>query len=151
MKLRPPRPGDETALAQLSDQLGYPSDAAQVRQRLDGILPRDDQRVIVAEDDRGHPLGWIHVLMSYRLESDAAAEIAGLVVSETYRSAGIGLALLEAAEAWADERGVSVVRVRSNVIRERAHGFYLRHGYALRKTSRVFEKRLEQREEETGA
>ena len=34
------------------------------------------------------------------------------------------------------------VRVRSNVVRERAHQFYLRAGYAIVKTSLVFEKSL---------
>jgi hypothetical protein len=34
------------------------------------------------------------------------------------------------------------MRVRSNAIRERAHAFYLRDGYARVKTSAVFEKAL---------
>jgi hypothetical protein len=32
--------------------------------------------------------------------------------------------------------------VRSRITRERAHGFYERHGYATVKTSHVFEKPL---------
>lgn len=135
------------ALAELSGQLGYPSDEAQIRRRLEGIVSRADQSIVVAEDEGGRPIGWIHVHATYRLESDAAAEIAGLVVSEAHRGSGIGLALLSAAEAWVRGQGFRLVRVRSNVVRERAHGFYLRHGYTLRKTSRVFEKRVVDPEE----
>lgn len=143
MRLRPPRPDDEAALAELSEQLGYPSGVTQIRARLADILARDDQQVLVAEDAEGRPIGWIHTLVSYRLESDAFAEIAGLVVAEDRRSHGIGQALLEAAEAWARERGMRRMRVRSNALRERAHGFYVRRGYALHKTSRVFDKALD--------
>ena len=53
-----------------------------------------------------------------------------------------GMTLLEAAEAWALEGGVSLIRVSSNVARERAHAFYIREGYGIIKTSHQFSKRL---------
>jgi GNAT superfamily N-acetyltransferase len=53
-----------------------------------------------------------------------------LVVDEAVRSRGAGARLLDAAEAWARERGCAEMRVQSNVVRERAHTFYERHGYA---------------------
>ena len=46
------------------------------------------------------------------------------------------------AEAWARGKGVSSVRVRSNVTRERTHGFCLQAGYAIAKTSYLFVKEL---------
>ncbi len=66
----------------------------------------------------------------------------GLVVDDEHRSAGIGGALLEAAEAWALDRGCADLLVATRVTRERAHGFYRRHGYALLKTSHCFSRRL---------
>jgi hypothetical protein len=54
----------------------------------------------------------------------------------------MGRELCRAAEEWARGCGVTRIRVRSNVIRERAHAFYLRDGYARVKTSAVFEKVL---------
>jgi GNAT superfamily N-acetyltransferase len=143
MNLRSPRPGEEAALAQLSEQLGYPSSREQIASRLAQILPRDDQLILIADDADGRPIGWIHALVAHRLMSDTLVEVAGLVVAEEHRSAGVGGALLAAAEQWARARGLSSVRVRSNVVRERAHGFYLRSGYVLSKTSRVFDKRLD--------
>ena len=70
------------------------------------------------------------------------AEIGGLVVSGGHREEGIGEALLAACEVWAIGRGHRELRVRSNAVRERAHRFYLRHGYAVEKTSLTFHKAL---------
>jgi GNAT superfamily N-acetyltransferase len=81
-----------------------------------------------------------------RLELTAAtllqAEIAGLVVDETARGGGIGRRLLEAAEQWARSHGCRAIRVRSNVVREGAHAFYVREGFREIKTQKVFEKGL---------
>ena len=49
--------------------------------------------------------------------------------TKRHRSAGIGAALVEAAEAWARERGATAIIVRSRSTRERAHRFYERIGY----------------------
>jgi GNAT superfamily N-acetyltransferase len=42
-----------------------------------------------------------------------------------------------AAEDWARGKGYNVVRLRSNVMRADAHGFYDALGYPSTKTSRV--------------
>ena len=42
--------------------------------------------------------------------------------------------------AWAREHGFGSILVRSQVMREDAHRFYLREGYAQTKTSAVFSK-----------
>ncbi len=64
----------------------------------------------------------------------------GLVVDEAVRSQGCGWLLLDAGEKWARKKGCKGVSVRSNVIRERAHEFYLRHGYEHYKTQKAFRK-----------
>jgi GNAT superfamily N-acetyltransferase len=63
-------------------------------------------------------------------------------VDEGQRSLGAGAKLLEAAEQWAKARGCQGISVRSNVVRERAHGFYLRNGYEHYKTQKAFRKPL---------
>ena len=50
--------------------------------------------------------------------------------------------VIAAAEDWARKRGCKGMSVRSNVIRERAHQFYLRNGYEHFKTQKSFRKPL---------
>jgi GNAT superfamily N-acetyltransferase len=66
--------------------------------------------------------------------------ILGLVIADGHRNEGIGAELLDAAEAWAFDRGARTILVRSNVIRDRAHKFYERQGYRRIKSQYIFEK-----------
>jgi GNAT superfamily N-acetyltransferase len=54
----------------------------------------------------------------------------------------VGRRLVERGEAWAREKGLNTIGVHSNVVRERAHSFYLRLGYAVTKSQKVFRKSL---------
>jgi GNAT superfamily N-acetyltransferase len=141
--IRPAKPEDVERLTDLCGQLGYPSTVEQVQARLSYILlDPDHHQLFVAETPEHLVTGWIHVCVLRALESDRQAEIWGLVVDENHRSAGVGQLLVERAEAWARDRDCLAIGVHSNVIRERAHEFYKRHGYEIVKTQRVFRKRL---------
>jgi len=70
------------------------------------------------------------------------AEVAALVVNENFRGHGIGKSLLQAAETWAKEKQVKLIRLRSNVKRTDAHRFYLKEGYETSKASNLFTKLL---------
>ena len=140
-RIRPACAGDSARIADLCGQLGYPTTAEAVRERLAGIGRGERHAVFVAEEaDR--VVGWIHVYLCPLVVVGLQAEIGGLVVDEDWRSHGVGRLLLEWAEQWARERGVRELVVRSNVVRERAHVFYERMGYVCFKTSRVFRKTL---------
>ena len=144
VKIRRARRGDAERIAQLSGELGYPATAAQVATRLRQLKPTSKHAVFVAEspDAATGLIGWVHVSVALLLESDMRAEVNGLIVAEGQRSAGAGAKLLEAAEEWARRRGCRGMNVRSNVIRERAHGFYERNGYEHYKTQKAFRKAL---------
>jgi predicted N-acetyltransferase YhbS len=141
VQIRPIEAEDAEAAAALCTQLGYPTEAPAVLTRMRQIAGDANRAVLVACAD-GALVGWIDLSVEYHLQSEPAALIGGLVVSEAVRNLGIGGQLCEAGEAWARERGVERMRVRSNAIRERAHAFYLRDGYRRVKTSAVFEKAL---------
>ena len=96
----------------------------------------------VAETREHGVIGWVHVSVNPLLEVERRAEVNGLVVDEQVRSQGAGWLLLEAAERWARKARCAAMSVRSNVIRNRAHGFYERHGYEHYKTQKAFRKRL---------
>ncbi len=134
-------PPDADRLAVLSTALGYPMTPDEAGHRLAEITDHPDHGLLVAEIG-GRVEGWIQVSLSRIFETPRQAEIAGLIVDEGARGAGIGRALLGAAESWARGQGCRAIRVRSNVVRERAHAFYQREGFVLKKTQRVFEKPL---------
>jgi GNAT superfamily N-acetyltransferase len=140
--IRPARAEDAVALAGLSHQLGYPAEAPAMVERLQAVRAGGAGEVLVAIDAGGAIAGWTHVAPRLNLEEPPFAELAGLIVGDGARGAGVGARLLHAAEAWAREHGYARLRVRSNVVRERAHRFYLREGYVERKRQAVFDKNL---------
>jgi GNAT superfamily N-acetyltransferase len=129
----------------LATQLGYPAEAAEVALRLAPISVDAGAGLLVAADASDQAIGWLHVQLKHSLMAPPAAQVMGLVIDESQRSAGIGGALLEAAEAWALDRGCTDLLVATRITRERAHAFYRRHGYALLKTSHMFTRRLSER------
>ena len=141
LKVRPASQQDVEKLCDLCVQLGYPSSVEDVAARLERISGRPDHCLLVAEID-GEVVGWVHACEELTLETGPCAVLAGLVVDEGHRSKGVGAQLLRAAEEWGRSQGYGRMVVRSNVVRERAHRFYKRQGYALVKTSRVFERQL---------
>ena len=133
--------GDVPALVRLNEQLGYPTNEPDLRERLAPILESAEDEVLVAAEG-SEPIGWIHVAVERGLEDSHVAGLRGLVVDEAHRSGGVGKDLLEAAEQWARESGCRTMTVRSRITRERAHRFYEREGYRRVKTSHVFGKAL---------
>jgi GNAT superfamily N-acetyltransferase len=140
MKVRAATSSDADRLAELATQLGYPSTVEDIRRRLP-LVEGDGHCLRVADLD-GRVAGWIHGVHVALLDSDPYVEIKALVVDEEARGRRIGEALVGEVESWARQRGCSAIRVRSNVVRQRAHRFYERLGYEIIKTQRVFAKTL---------
>ena len=142
MTIRPARPDDAPELAALAGELGYPSTPAELARRLAPLLADPAQAVLVAANADDRAVGWTHVVVRRQLDSDDWVEVAGLVVTAGQRGAGVGAALLAAAEGWAVARGLPLVQLRSNVVRERAHRFYRRQGYEPVKSQVLFRRRV---------
>jgi predicted N-acetyltransferase YhbS len=104
VEVRPIEADDADAAAGLCTQLGYPSDAAAVLSRMRQIAGDRNRAVLVACVD-GEVVGWIDLSVEYHLQSEPAALIGGLVVSDGVRNRGIGRQLCEAAEEWARGAG----------------------------------------------
>jgi len=102
--------------------------------RLHGL---GEQQVLLGEVD-GAVRGWLHAAEVHTVESPPYAEIVGLVVDDGHRGQGLGAALVVAAKEWARARGLGEMRVRSNVVRDRAHRFYQRQGFLETKRQAVF-------------
>jgi N-acetylglutamate synthase-like GNAT family acetyltransferase len=141
VSLRKYGPQDLADVTRLCGELGYPASEFEIAERMKQIGPRSS--LLVAVDGRtNRVVGWIELLVTTHIISEACMEIGGLVVSEAVRSRGIGKLLVEAAEETSKQMGIPRVRVRSNIVRNRAHAFYERLGYKEVKTSKVFEKAL---------
>jgi GNAT superfamily N-acetyltransferase len=137
MTIRPATHADSARIADLTTQLGYPTQAPEAEERLRDLASRPDDAVLVAEEE-GEVVGWIHVAALHSLEMEPCAMIQGLVVDASRRGRGTGAALVEAAAEWAAGHGFRTLRVRSNAVRERTHAFYERLGFARTKSQVVF-------------
>lgn len=126
----------------LAAQLGYLFSMNEIKSRFKNISKLSSHKLYVARDSE-KILGWIQVNKEpASLLSDKRVEVSALVVDEHYRGQGIGKTLLASAEDWAKSQSLLLVRIRSNVMRETAHQFYIKQGYSLKKTSHLLMKFL---------
>jgi GNAT superfamily N-acetyltransferase len=135
--LRRVEPNDIPFVAELIGELGHPVDTKVAGQRLLQLARASDHAVFVAEQYE-QVLGWIHVYRALRLQVPAFAEIAGLVVAPLHRGKGVGRHLVELCRLWASEQQLPQLRVRSSMVREEAHQFYLQLGFAKQKVQQSF-------------
>jgi GNAT superfamily N-acetyltransferase len=142
INIRPIRPEDADAVAELVSQLGYQRTPEQVRRWVLDLGSLPAQACFVAELN-SEVVAWIDVSLERRLQSDVFGLIGGLVVRDGLRSLGIGRRLCQEAEDWTRQQGVKKMRVTSRSTREDAHRFYLRDGYRQIKVSMYFEKMLD--------
>ena len=141
IKIRRAKSSDAARIAELSGQLGYPAKPAEIAQRLRKIKPASHHAVLVAESPERE---------SYRLAARqrlSSARDATACRSEwhwwwrtTNEAAGRAPCSCALRNSGRAKRGCKSMSVRSNVIRERAHQFYLRHGYEHYKTQKAFRK-----------
>ena len=133
-------PDDAAAVGKLIAQLGYMDITIEgARRRLIQLLDRPDHAVFTAVSGT-QVVGVIHICIIEALEHEPRGEIRALSVLDKRRGSGIGAQLVERAEQWAGQRRVQKVRVRSNIVRDRARNFYERLGYTVTKTQNVFDK-----------
>lgn len=105
-----------------------PVDVRVVGEAADGRSP--DSRVLVAEDDSGRRLGFIHVNEEQDYYAGACGHIADVVVAREARGRGVGTALLTAAEGWARARGYRLLTLNVFVDNTEARTLYEKAGYA---------------------
>ena len=90
---------------------------------------RDGELIVIAEDESGERAGFAYVVTERDFfTGEPYAHVSEIATARSGR--GAGTRLMEAAEAWARERGFRFVTL--NVVEENraAQRFYDRHGYA---------------------
>lgn len=131
---------DTAAVNKLAAQLGYPDTPEETLNRI-ALLQQQPNNCLLVATYEDLVIGWLHAIKMNWLETGVFVEIAGLVVDEQHRSKQAGALLLAATQAWAGQQGCDRIIARSNVLRTRAHRFYLRNGFTETKESKVFELR----------
>src|SRR6201995_4221658 len=112
-RIRPIEDRDAATATRLCAELGYSVEESAVLARV-GQIAGDPNRAVLVACVADAVVGWIDLSVEYHLQSEPAALIGGLVVSEATRGQGIGRLLCEAAEAWAQGRGIGRMRGRGN-------------------------------------
>jgi GNAT superfamily N-acetyltransferase len=88
-----------------------------------------DAAVLVAEADDGALIGFVTSYQDlHSVRFGYRAWVEDLAVDPERRSQGVGKALLDAAKAWARERGATHLELDSALARTDAHRFYEREG-----------------------
>jgi GNAT superfamily N-acetyltransferase len=139
--IRPAKLNDCRGITSLTNELGYPSSQEKVHQILDMVLKHPDHQIYVAESNDVLS-GYIHLVCTMRMGSDPFVEIAALFVHDEFQNQGIGTALITGAEKWTQEKGYHLLRIRSNLVRKKAHNFFQRNGFENLKKQEVFRKQL---------
>jgi ribosomal protein S18 acetylase RimI-like enzyme len=152
VKVRPATADDVEALAavyqdssehhqRLDPSLYTAPDRATLVERYRQKLPLGSDAEILVADIAGEVVGWVEIALKRpgdepRMLRDSALAEIDIAVSADYRRAGIGTDLLEAAEAWAVERGADFMTISVHTANVDAIRFYQeRHGW---RTAGVF-------------
>jgi GNAT superfamily N-acetyltransferase len=123
---------DAAALVPLLGQLGYPTDAAKVRARLQRLFGREDAGVRVAQLD-GELVGVAGYQLVDLLERTAPqCRLTTLVVREGYRRRGIARVLIDAVEQRARRHGCFRLEVTTQPQRTAALALYEAVGFECR-------------------
>src|SRR5689334_17976877 len=102
---------DLPSVRNLAEQLGYPADIADLARRFHALSKSQDHRLFVARNSDSQVVGWVHVGKEMSaLLADDRADIGALVVDTQVRSQGIGASLMKAAEKWASDKNLKLMR-----------------------------------------
>ena len=133
---------DSYELMVLAGQLGYSVSEEQVRNGILRIAGSDTEKILVAADEKNEAVAWTSVAIVEHFYTPPVVEISGFVVDEKLRGRGIGNRLMSEAEAWARDRGHSLIRLRANATRKDAHRFYEGLGFEKTKEQFMYVKKL---------
>ena len=130
IKIREANESEADALALLVAERGfdYPTETSLVRERLNDLIRAGDCILVAVYNSNVIGMALLHSTRFLHRPPDG--RIVSLVISEIYRSRGVGACLIEAAESVFRSLSCGRVEVTSGAAREAAHRFYVRAGYS---------------------
>ena len=140
--MRAAEPGEEEAILPLYEWLFAPPgtkpaswDEKRAAVALRQAIDSHDCAVLLVEAD-GELVGFLTAYQDlHSVRFGYRAWVEDLAVHPEHRSRGVGKGLLDAAKAWARERGATHLELDSAEARTDAHRFYEREGAAYRSFS----------------
>jgi len=129
IKVRDARETDAPAIARLLGELGYPSTAEQVGERLAYWFGDPYSRILVADSADGLAGSMSLHAIPFLEKTGRMTRIESLVVKDGIRGGGVGRLLVSAGEDLARQWGCITMEVTSSRQRDDAHAFYKRLGY----------------------
>lgn len=141
--IRPASLSDAQMINQLSsEELGYAVDLSVTQSQLTKLLSQSGHIILVAENDQGQVVGYLHASDYQALFSQPYLNIMGLAVAQMAHGQGYGRQLIVALEDQARCLGYEGIRLNSGISREGAHDFYRAVGYTQRDDQKRFYKLL---------
>lgn len=130
IEIRQANESDTNWLASLVSERGfdYPTEVSLVQERFSHLNRAGDCILVAVLNSKVIGMALLH--RTHFLHRPPDGRIVSLVISETYRSRGVGACLIEAAESVFRNSGCGRVEVTSGATRESAHKFYVRSGYS---------------------
>jgi GNAT superfamily N-acetyltransferase len=123
-QVRPLHASEARSVTRLLDQLGYPAEEAEVRQRIEA-WGRDERGVAFGVTIEGGLAGCAAVYVIPFFERPGArARLVALVVDAGYRRHGIASMLVDHCRNFARRHGATEIEVTSRRTRPEAHRFY---------------------------
>ena len=104
LRIRPAASGDAAPLGPLLEQLGYPTNAAQIPERIEKLHARPGTTVLVAEDEHGELLGvvTVHLFQTMHADEPTAHEF---YKARDYEHTGVRLTNIFVNRSGAAKRG----------------------------------------------
>jgi len=122
--LRTVAPADAPAVATLLTELGHPTNADVIPDRLDAVRAEGGEAFLAVTAD-GRALGFFSIARHAVVHgSGPVALITALVVAESARGRGVGRRMVDEAREWARGAGCVRLLVTSAERRADAHAFY---------------------------
>lgn len=138
--IREAQPDDAKRIYEINmSSLGYDFPQNRTKERLESILAKGTDKIIVAEYE-GDVVGYVHGSDYECTYCESLKNILALAVDGKFQGRGIGILLLKKIEEWAASDRCSGVRLVSSMNRTNAHEFYIHCGYSHRKDQKNFIK-----------
>jgi GNAT superfamily N-acetyltransferase len=130
---------DSPAMSELLSELGFPSSAAVVSERLEALSGAGETALVAVRGGEVVGLLTLHITPVLHRPTPVG-RLTALVVTVRERGKGVGRLLVDAAEQFFAARGCELVEVTSNLRLADAHSFYRSLGYEA--TSVRFKKSI---------